>query len=186
MTHVSRFATLRGVVLLVLAVASIVIMAGSVTHAIAKDVNPCQDPVMRRLNQDVAFQQCFSSLGYAVVDDPLTADSFLTMTRTWEIPSWYHLDNEIYRQRTGTEEIYTYHAEYSTIAEGEDAFRGLLLFIEYAAPRGSKEIYFWVVSVPSTVVIPEIGGWDIDYDRYIKEVHDDGSVTYAITLFMIK
>src|SRR3990172_3013405 len=147
MTHVSRFATLRGVVLLVLAVASIVIMVGSVTHAIAKDVNPCQDPVMRRLNQDVAFQQCFSSLGYVPVDDPATADSYLEMER---------------------------------------AFRGMLYFIEFAAPRDSKEIYFWVVSAPANIAFPEIGGWDIDYSRYVKEVHDNGSVTHAITLTMVK
>src|SRR3990172_5294230 len=186
MTHVSRFATLRGVVLLVLAVASIVIMVGSVTHAIAKDVNPCQDPVMRRLNQDVAFQQCFSSLGYVPVDDPATADSYLEMERTLDVSPWYHLYKVVYLQRTGPDEMYNYHVEYSTPVEKEDAFRGMLYFIEFAAPRDSKEIYFWVVSAPANIAFPEIGGWDIDYSRYVKEVHDNGSVTHAITLTMVK
>jgi hypothetical protein len=170
----------------VLAVTVFVIIEGSVAHVMAKELNPCQDAMIRLLNKDVAFEQCFSSLGYVLVDDPAHADAYLMMVRTWNVPSWYHLYNEVYRQRTGTDEFYLYHAEYSTPVEREDAFRGMLRFIEFATPRDSKEIYFWVVSSPSSIAFPEIGGWDIDYSRYVKEVHDDGSVTLAITLTMVK
>ena len=151
------------------------------SHLLAKEFNPCWDGALRSVNAVSAFEQCFISQRYVVVEGGAKGDDYVHLMRLPEL-FWEEVTYEAWQVGDG---YYSYYAEYANPWSEDEALQSLLDFIEYVTPKESSEIYFWIVTVPPNTPLPDIAGWSVDYRSY-SWTDNDGNVRYAHTLSLVK